>query len=108
MAETKRARLANGVSEAGAAQVDGKHARLREPLRGLDRVLPGAAAGDEDIDAALRQGCANRRCWKLAAQIPVDRHRLADRCRLDPARVGHVLVLALNLARDVVLDRSEC
>src|SRR5215510_7535298 len=75
MVEMNRARLADGVTEAGTAQIDGEHARLREPPGGLDGVLAGAAARDENIEAALWQSRAYRRCWKLAAQVPVDRHR---------------------------------
>jgi len=69
--------------------------------------LAGAAACDQNIEAAWRRGCPEWRRWKLAAQVPIDRHRLADGRRGEPARVGHVLVLALNLARDFILDCGE-
>src|SRR5215510_2949599 len=101
--ETERARLADRVTKAGAAEIDREHARARKALRRLDRVLAGAAAGDANVEAAEREGGAERRRWKLTAQVPIDRHGWAHR----PARVGHVLILALNLARDGVLDGRE-
>src|SRR5262249_596736 len=43
VANAKRAGLAQREAEAGAAEVDGEYPRARKPLRGLDRVLAGAA-----------------------------------------------------------------
>ena len=59
----ERARLALGIGEAGEAQIDREHAGAGEPLRGLDRMLAGAAAGDQDVDSRLAEGL---RRWRPA------------------------------------------
>src|SRR5262249_28109823 len=107
VANAKRAGLAQREAEAGAAEVDGEYPRARKPLRGLDRVLAGAATGDQHVEAATRCGEPDRRGRELAPQVPFNRRRLTARRRLEPARVGHRLVLALDLERYLVVDRRQ-
>src|SRR5262249_60495527 len=107
VANAKRAGLAQREAEAGAAEVDGEYPRARKPLRGLDRVLAGAATGDQHVEAATRCGEPDRRGRELAPQVPFNRRRLTTRRRLEPARVGHRLVLALDLERYLVVDRRQ-
>ena len=55
----------------------------------------------------MRRKIADRRLRELIAQIPVERHRPADRRRLQPARIGHLLVLVADLLRNLVVDGGE-
>ena len=51
IAQTRLAGLACRIGEAGPAEIDRQHTRAGEALRGLDRMLAGAAAGDQHIEA---------------------------------------------------------
>ena len=102
-----RARLRHRIGEARAAEIDCKHARALELLRGEDRVLPGSAARDENIKAAgagRRAECDGR---KPLAQIRVDACVSLRRAGADPARIRVRLVLRLDRARYVAFDRRK-
>jgi hypothetical protein len=97
------ASLADRVAKTGAAEIDREHARAREALRRLDRVLSGAAAGDQNVEAPCGRGRADGAAgnWLRRYQSIVTGWPTGQR---EPTGVGHVLVLALNLARDLILD----
>ena len=48
--QSERQRLALGVAETRQAEIDGQNPRPFELPRGLDQILPRAAARDEDVD----------------------------------------------------------
>ena len=43
------------MGKAAQAQVDREQARLRKSLRGFDRLLAGASAGNQDVDVRLAE-----------------------------------------------------
>ena len=102
----KFAGLARRIGEARQAEVDGQHARAGETLRGFDRVLAGAAAGDQDIDFGFAER-AECRGGEFVAQVLIDPQRLLRQVGLGPARIGIFLVLLPHPQRHVVLDRRQ-
>ena len=105
--DTELARLSLRVGEAGAAQIDRQDFCTRDIEREIQRVLPSAAAGDQNVAGGL-SGRPQRRVRKhLLLEEGIERNRFAQLRKLDPARVRIFLVLALDLERDVVLDRGE-
>src|ERR1044072_2234812 len=96
-----------GPGEACGAEIDRQHSGAGELPRDADRMAPGAAAGDQDVDVAAFAGTIERGVRMLALHQRGDRLVRAQRFERDPARIGILLVLLLNLPRDVVLDRSE-
>ena len=53
--------LAQRVGKAGQAEIDRQRARTGKARRGLDRVLPGAAARNQDIELDSCRGCGRWR-----------------------------------------------
>src|SRR5258706_16481377 len=98
------ARLSLGVTETGQAEIDGKHLRSCEASRSFDRMLAGAAAGDQDFRRALLADVAEIDQGKLTTEVGVNRRRLAYRRRLHPPWIGVFLVLLLDCKRHAVLD----
>src|SRR5580704_17275633 len=76
IAQSKRARLSLRIAEAGQAEIDREDVGANEPLCGLDRVLTGTAAGDQDFEAVDLAEGAKARERQLAPQIHVDRRGL--------------------------------
>ena len=56
VADPELARFARGVAEAGQAEIDRKHVGAGKSLRCFERMLAGATAGDQDIDALHARG----------------------------------------------------
>jgi hypothetical protein len=58
------ARFSLGIAETAQTQIDGQHARTWELSRGLDRMLSGATASDEDFRAFCSDDVLNVDKWK--------------------------------------------
>ena len=107
VADPELARFARGVSQAGQAEIDRKHVGAGKSLRCFERMLAGATAGDQNIDRCTLVACRDRRLRKLVAQIPRHAGGVADRRRLEPARIRRLLVLLANRNGDFVADRGQ-
>ena len=58
------ARFSLGITETAQTQIDGQHARTWELSRGLDRMLSGTTASDEDFRAFCCDDVLNVDEWK--------------------------------------------
>ncbi len=76
------------IGKARPAQIDRERARALMLLRGQDRVLAGAAARDENVQAAALAERVELCRRKQLAQICVEIGILSLRPRCDPARIG--------------------
>jgi hypothetical protein len=76
------------------------------PLRDFDRLLAGAAAGDQNVDVRLAEA-ARGRPRKPAAQELVDGPLLDRRLALHPAREWILLVLLPDRQRHGILDGRQ-
>src|SRR3954467_1388031 len=83
--EVERARLRHRIGEARPAEIDCERARALELLVGEDRVLPGSAARDENVEPVLAER-PERRCGKYLTQVCVEARILALGPGCDPAR----------------------
>ena len=80
-----------GVAEAGETQVDGEDARVGRLLRKGDGRQPGAAAGNQHVGTLPGLAAGKQRV-------------LLRQRRLDPARVGVLLILLADRARHLAVD----
>src|SRR4051812_24104881 len=94
------------MGKAAQAQVDREQACLRKSLRGFDRLLAGAAAGNQDVDVRLAE-IAEWRRRESAAQELVDGPRPSRGLTLHPTRIWVFLVLVPHRDRHGVLDRRQ-
>ena len=94
--------LSQRIGQAGAAQIDGEHARLGKLQSGLDRVLAGAAPGYQDFQGTFVAiiGVLN---GKTGAPIAYGRD-VRDR---GPSRVGIFLILLLDSDRYIIVDNGQ-
>ena len=97
--------MALGIAEARQAEIDGQNPRSFELLRGLDQILPGAAAGNQDVDLVGSTQPGMR--FEPVAEILLHGLGLPDRGRLHPSWIRVLLVLLLDLERHVVGDGGE-
>ena len=104
---TEVARLAGGVGERAAAEIDGQDLGLGEASRHIERVLAGAAAGDQDLQGLVGDG--RRFGREMGEELAQDLGQRAGDglTRAEPARVGIVLVLLAHRARGLVVDRRQ-
>src|SRR5829696_973317 len=105
--QSERARLTHRIAEARQAEIHREHLGASETPAAFDSVLAGAAARDQHVQALARAERAYRSVGKLVAQIPAERDRLSDRSCRYPAGIGHVLVLATNLLRYLIVNARE-
>ena len=105
--QSERARLALRIAQAGQAEIDRERVDADEPLGGLDRVLAGPAAGDQDLHALRLAEVGQVRQRQLAVHIHIEGRGPEHAGRPDPARIGVLLVLLLHQERDVIGDRRE-
>jgi hypothetical protein len=72
MGEPHGAGLSLGKAQAGEAQIDGEHPRLLVAQPDADCVLPGAAAGNENVAAAVAERALKFARGKQTAQVTLD------------------------------------
>src|SRR3977135_833859 len=97
--------LALGIAEARQAEIDGQHQGAFEVARRFDEILPGSTARNEDVDPVMSTQFGAR-----SEPVPaILRHslRLAGRSGRTPTWNRVVLVLLLDLERDVIGNGGE-
>src|SRR5262249_42997925 len=88
-----RGRLPLGVAKTGEAEIDGQDPRVLVLLRHLDWMAAGAAAGHENLDAAVRAEGAECGRRELSAKVLVQGDRRRRRSGMHPSRIRVFLVL---------------
>src|SRR5262245_60080914 len=103
----RRRRLPFGVAKAGKAEIHGQDPRVAILARNLDRMPAGAAAGHENVDAAVRPKRAECGRRELSAKVLGQGNRRRGRSSMYPSRIRIFLVLPPDQHGHVVVDAGQ-
>src|SRR5262245_43264352 len=104
--DAQLSRLSLRVGEARGAQVDRQNPGRREPLRRLNRLLPGTATGYQHVDVVALAHKASFDT-ELFRHEGLEPNAAIDRGRPDPSWIRTLLVLARYLSRDLIVDGCQ-